>query len=141
MEMSPMIDLCLFCSWAALVACRSHVLSLVYIECFKLSRRLCSDQKAHDSTTNEPQQHRDLHILQAVEYAEKAVIHAIEEEVDNLFHDISPHDDLPKNVQKTVREGVRKAQKSVAEDNQKRREWLDSKKNFSFEDYSQFIGM
>jgi hypothetical protein len=77
-----------------------------------------------------------------VESAEHAFLHAIEDEVDTLFHQEEHHDEETKTkVKESMKSGVKKAKKKVEDDVQKRREWLDGNREVLFEEYSCFIGM
>jgi len=68
---------------------------------------------------NKPVQHRDHRILHSVEAAEKAVLHAIEAEVDTLFH--HEHESDHKS---TVQAGLSKTAERVKDHHEDRRGWL-----------------
>ena len=112
-----------------------------------------------------PHEHKDHKILHAVEAAEKTLLNAIEKEVDVLFHSEKPADDnapaeqakhsddnhrgrhafyLDKKAvskaKKTVKEGVKKAQKSLDEEQEQRRSFLAKALDSAFEDYTEYTG-
>ena len=74
-----------------------------------------------------------------VETAEKAVLHAIQEEVDTLFHDVEHHKDGPNatiaQAKSTVKEGVQKASAKVKDTSEHRRGWLANESNSRIEEY------
>lgn len=74
-------------------------------------------------------QHGDSRILQAVEAAERAVLRAVEQEVDTLFHETEHHhhDDDQEHKKETkaaVKAGVKSAKKKLEDTHKHRREWL-----------------
>jgi len=89
---------------------------------------------------NKPDQHNDHRILHAVEAAEKAVLHAIEGEVDTLFHHEEHHHEeaAAADAQKhktTVKEGLKKASKRVEDHHEDRRSWLQKNIDRGLLDY------
>jgi hypothetical protein len=83
--------------------------------------------------------HRDHRVLHAVESAEKAFLHAVENEVATLFRDLSEeHRNEPKiakNAETGIKSGVEKAKKAVDEAHKNRRDWLSVELGAAFEDY------
>jgi len=81
----------------------------------------------------------DHRILHAVESAEKAVLHAIQDEVGTLFHDLEHHDDreAAKKAEKVVKKGVSSAHKKVEESHEARRSWLKDSSGKRIEEYLQ----
>jgi hypothetical protein len=61
-------------------------------------------------------EHKDHRILRAVEEAELAVLNAVEDEIDVLFHEMDHHE--------TVKIGVKKATEQVEKVHQHRRDWM-----------------
>jgi hypothetical protein len=84
--------------------------------------------------------HDDHRILHAVEAAEKALLRAVDEEVNSLFHDLKTHDeDDPHPAKKekaatSVKSGVEKGKKKVEDVRDHRRGWLSG--DLSIEDYT-----
>jgi len=79
-----------------------------------------------------PHTHDDHRLLHAIESAEKAVIHAVEEEVDVLFHELETHEAKKKKgdavIQKTkkgVTKGVTHAKTKTEDTKKHRRKWLE----------------
>jgi len=87
-----------------------------------------------DETKGTPVKHKDHRILDAVEAAEKAVLQAIQAEVDTMFHteDDHHHDAESKT---TVQAGLQKASKGVQDVHQDRRTWLEKFAEKQLEDY------
>lgn len=72
--------------------------------------------------------HKDHRILRAVEAAEQAVIHAIANEVDTLFHETEHH---PK-----LKDSIKKASTVVEKVHDHRRDWLQNVASSMIEEYS-----
>jgi hypothetical protein len=72
--------------------------------------------------------HKDHRILRAVEAAEQAVIHAIANEVDTLFHETEHH---PK-----MKDSIKKASTVVEKVHDHRRDWLQNVATSMIEEYS-----
>jgi hypothetical protein len=85
-------------------------------------------------------QHGDSRILQAVEAAERAVLHAVEQEVETLFHETEHHDEeQKKQTEKAVKAGVKATKKKVQDTHEHRREWLIQEGEAArLEDYIRF---
>lgn len=82
--------------------------------------------------------HQDSRILHAVEAAENALLHAVEDEVHNLFHEMEHHDDHEKeHAKKVVKAGVKKASKKTEDAHEHRRKWLEGETTSFIEDYIQ----
>lgn len=62
-----------------------------------------------------------------MEAAEKAVLHAVQDEVDSLFHDMQHQDDhplkasSPKKAKEGIQKGVQKAKKHVEDTHKERK--------------------
>lgn len=78
--------------------------------------------------------HKDHRILDAVEAAEKAVLHAIQQEVNTLFHEVD-HKETDK-AKTTVTLGIQKAAAKVDAIHEHRRGWLTNQTNALIEEYS-----
>jgi hypothetical protein len=94
------------------------------------------ESKPHHATAD-GKLHKDHRILHSIEAAERAVIHAIENEVDVLFHE----NDHGKNnsvvqAKTTVKDGVTKATKTIEKVVHDRRQWLQTVSSAMIEDYS-----
>jgi hypothetical protein len=72
----------------------------------------------------DPSHHRERRILHAVESAEKAVLSAIQSEVETLFPPTEHHDKDPK-VHAKISSGVQQASAKVKDMQDHRRDWLD----------------
>jgi hypothetical protein len=91
-----------------------------------------------DQTAQQQEQHKDHRILRAVEAAETAVLHAIHDEVDTLFHELEHHDKHKVAVAQaktTVKEGVQKTTAKVKDIHDHRRSWLADMSTSAIEDY------
>lgn len=90
-----------------------------------------------------PHEHKDHRILHAVEAAEKAVLHAIQEEVDTIFHEVEHNDEHKKEAdvqaKHTVKEGVKKASGKVEDHHKHRRRWLSNDEDSLIEEYATFF--
>ena len=75
---------------------------------------------------HEDPEHRILH---AIESAEKAMLHAVQDEVENLFHGLEIHDDRKevKKAKKALKIGVKEASKQLDDAHGHRRSWLTEK--------------
>ena len=85
-------------------------------------------------------------MLHAVEAAEKAVLHAVEDEVQNLFHDLKDdhHDhDVDKKTRKAItdhaKRGVESTKKMVDEKREDRRNWLSTEMDRRLDAYEYFL--
>ncbi|KAG7344221.1 hypothetical protein IV203_022229 [Nitzschia inconspicua] len=94
-----------------------------------------------------PKEDPEHRILHAVEAAEKAVLHAVEEEVKILFPPETKHEDgtHAKNVKKALKKSVEKVDKHVDKRNEHRRQKVlgdkteeDKAMRMKFEDYLEF---
>jgi type II secretory pathway component PulC len=74
--------------------------------------------------------------LEAIESAEKAVLHAVEQEVGTIFHELEHHEDkkVAKQAEKVVKQSVKKATEKAEETAKHRREWLADSQS-SIEEY------
>lgn len=81
----------------------------------------------------DPTHHRERRILHAVESAEKAVLSAIQTEVETLFPPTEHHGKDTK-VQAKISSGVKRASETVREMQDHRRDWLD-RASASIEEY------
>lgn len=72
---------------------------------------------------HEDPEHRILH---AIEAAEKAVLHAVNDEVNNIFHELEHHDDADegKRAQQVLEQGIVKANKHLDASHEHRRNWF-----------------
>lgn len=91
-------------------------------------------------------QNNDHRLLHAIESAEKAVLHAVQEEVDSLFHETHdahhPLKDEPKSAKKAnqgVKKGVQKAKKHVEDSHKVRKGWMANQDGAEIEDYMKSI--
>lgn len=80
---------------------------------------------------NKPVQHKDHRILHSIEAAEKAVLHAIEDEVDTLFH--HEHESDHKT---TVQAGLSKTAQRVKDHHEDRRGWLSKQRDKGIDQYN-----
>lgn len=73
-------------------------------------------------------EHKDINVLHAIGSAEKALLHAVEDEVGTLFHEIEHHHekDAAKKAEAVVKKSVKKTKQKVEQEHQKRKEYLDS---------------
>ena len=97
------------------------------------------DKLLPSAQMNKPHKHKDHRILHAVESAEKAVLHAIQTEVETLFHELDHHEDhkdMLARAKTTVKKGVQKAMTKVDEAQDHRREWFSTQSNALIEAYS-----
>lgn len=72
-------------------------------------------------------QHGDSRLLHAVEAAERAVLRAVEQEVETLFHEPEHHhedEEHKKQTKEAVQAGVKSSKKRVQDTHEHRREWL-----------------
>jgi hypothetical protein len=91
-----------------------------------------------------PMVHKDHRVLHAIEAAERAVLQAIYNEVDTLFHETahdkkskSPnHPTVQQKAKVTVKDGVMKASTVVDNIHSHRRDWLLNVSTSMIEDYS-----
>lgn len=86
-----------------------------------------------------PEAHKDHRILHAVESAEKAVLQAVRDEVDTIFHDLEHHNDHKETVAQaktSVKKGVQKATAKVKDIHEHRRGWLSSNSTSLIEAYA-----
>ena len=84
-------------------------------------------------------EHHDHRILHAMESAEKAVLHAVQEEVDQLFHGTDhPFKDEPKTTKKaksSAKKGYEKAAKHVQDTHEERKRWIMEMDNKAIDEY------
>jgi hypothetical protein len=83
-----------------------------------------------------PHEHKDHRILRAMENAEKALVHAIEQEVETIFHESEHHDE-----KKVVKKGIEKASSDIKDEHAKRRNWLSGEMEALIENYVYFSGI
>jgi len=77
-------------------------------------------------------------ILHSIESAEKAVVHAVDDEVNNVFHGFGKHHDdhdKVKKAHKVLKRGLEKTTKHLDEAHEHRREWF--KDGNLIEEYTQ----
>jgi len=90
----------------------------------------------HDTNHDDHDDHRILH---AVEAAEKAVLHAVQEEVDQLFHELHSHDNNNAkgkgNKHHAAKQGVQKAKQHVEQSHQERQKWMSEKDAKAIDEY------
>jgi hypothetical protein len=88
-------------------------------------------------TSGSSRMHKDHRMLQAIEAAERAVIHAIETEVDTLFHEnVHGENTVVVQAKSTVKDGIVKATETIEKGLDDRRIWLQTVSSSLIEDYS-----
>eukprot|EP00980_Cylindrotheca_fusiformis_P004897 scaffold1041_cov121-Cylindrotheca_fusiformis.AAC.2 len=92
-----------------------------------------------------PHEDPDHRILHAIEAAEKAVLHAVNDEVMNLFHESdgsNSNNNEAKRAQEVLKEGVLKANKHLNDSHEHRRSWFTSETEGelrNIEEYMKFV--
>jgi len=102
-----------------------------------LSRAKFHEEKVELSKPPEIK-HKDVGILHAVEVAELAVLHAVQEEVHSLFHDLDDKDTAAK-ANKAIKQAVANAKNDVEKKVSHRREWLIDARDALFEEYANYV--
>jgi hypothetical protein len=83
-------------------------------------------------------------LLHAIGTAEKAVIHAVEEEVGTLFHEFNhPHEDTEtaQKAEKVVKAGVKRIKEKVHEEHKERVGWFPAEAGRTLEDLEIKFGL
>ena len=78
-------------------------------------------------------EHADQKLLQAIGSAEKAFLHAVEEEVETIFHKMEHHHhdrDTTTKAQSVLKEGVEKTKTKVSKAHEERKDWLKDSNKF-----------
>ena len=90
------------------------------------------------ATSNAKHSDDDHKLLHAIEAAEQAVLHAVQEEVESLFHDT--HNDNGKiKTKEGIKKGVEKAKKHVEDSHQERKMWMHKGDSKAIDEYIQTL--
>jgi predicted flap endonuclease-1-like 5' DNA nuclease len=87
----------------------------------------------------EEEDRHDHRILHAMEAAERAVLNAVKEEVDTLFHDsehpLQAEPQTTKEAKKSAKKGFEKAAKRVEDTHKERKRWIHEMDDKAIDEY------
>jgi len=103
----------------------------------KAAERARADVKRHVSAGKESKaQHPEHRIMHAIESAEKAVLHAVQDEVDVLFHsDEHKHDEHAQKAKKAIKKRFHDTKKKVEDSHKERRKWMKEEDRSAVQEY------